>query len=106
MADLRPRPLSGERRIPDAEVYSRSIASLTAATQRSARIGAQGVVVHAGSALDGDLTDARLRAASAILHAVAAGEEAALGGAPPRSSSSSQPAAVRAPWPAASTRRQ
>ncbi len=69
---------------PDEEVYSRSIASLTAATRRSARFGAHGVVVHAGSALDGDLDDARRRAAAAILHAVAAGEdESAPGHEPP-----------------------
>jgi len=62
---------------PDPDVYAHSVASLTASTERSSRFGARGVVVHAGSALDGNLDDARKRAAAAILRAVAAGERAA-----------------------------
>ncbi len=62
---------------PDPEVYERSVTSLVAAVERSARFGARGVVVHAGSALDGDVDDARRRAAAAIIEAVECGEREA-----------------------------
>lgn len=62
---------------PDPHVYARSTASLAAATRRAARLGARGVVVHAGSALGADVGAARLRAVEAILRAVEAGEHEA-----------------------------
>ena len=62
---------------PDPEVYGRSVASLIASVERAARLGARGVVVHAGSTLGGDLHEARSRASAAILAAVASGEHTA-----------------------------
>lgn len=62
---------------PDAEVYERSVGTLCASVERGARIGAAGVVVHAGTALGGDLDHGRRRAAAAILRAADAGEHAA-----------------------------
>lgn len=61
---------------PDPDVHGRSVASLVASVERAARLGARGVVVHSGSALGGDLSDARSRASAAIVAAIEAGERA------------------------------
>lgn len=52
---------------PDELVHQRSVAAMEFALSRGARLGAAGVVVHAGSALSGDRDPARQRAAGASL---------------------------------------
>jgi deoxyribonuclease-4 len=60
---------------PDPEALGRSVASLRACLAGAAQIGAAGVVVHAGSSIDGDREAALKRLAPAF--------DTALDGAPP-----------------------
>ena len=55
----------------DAEIVEKSRASLIASLRAGAALGADGVVLHAGSALKGDVDTALVRAAAVIKEALA-----------------------------------